>query len=187
MNWNGLSLPDKKYQIIYADPPYPIKWQGSNSIGTKPLEYPTMTISELCALPVKRIADDCSMLFIWTTNAFLPETLGIVKFWGFQYDKLWTWCKPTGAGGHPRNATEHLMIARRGALIALDRHERAINNWTCAPTEGHSVKPQLFMDEIERLYPNVKRIELFARRKRLNWDCWGNEVENDIDLVVAKA
>uniref|UniRef100_A0A6M3KU70 Putative methyltransferase n=1 Tax=viral metagenome TaxID=1070528 RepID=A0A6M3KU70_9ZZZZ len=167
----------KKYQIILADPPYPIKWQGSNSIGTKPLEYPTMTIAELCNLPVKQIVDDCSMLFIWTTNSFLPETLGIIKFWGFQYDKLWTWCKPTGAGGHPRNATEHLVIARRGALITLDRHERAINNWTPAPTGRHSEKPQIFVDEIERLYPNTRRIELFARVKRFGWDSIGFDIE----------
>lgn len=172
----------KKYQIIYADPPYPIKWLASAIIGKKPLDYLTMPIAEICALPIKKIADDCSILFLWTSNQFLPEALGIVKHWGFQYDKLWTWCKPTGAGGHPRNATEHLIIAYRGSLKTIGIHEKAINNWTTAPTRKHSEKPQIFADEIERLYPNVNRIELFARRKRLGWDCWGNEVESDIEL-----
>ena len=157
----------KKYQIICADPPYPTKWGGSPYIGTKPLSYSTMTIAEICALPVKSIADDCSKLFIWTTNHFLPETLGIIKYWGFQYDKLWTWCKPTGAGGHPRNATEHLVMATRGDIPTIGRHIKAINNWIIAPTSKHSEKPQVFMDEIERLYPNTTKIELFARRKRM--------------------
>ena len=65
----------KKYQIILADPPWNIRWQGSSSIGTKPLNYPTMTITELVEFgeKVKSISADCSKLFMWTTNAFLPE------------------------------------------------------------------------------------------------------------------
>ncbi len=172
----------KKYQIIYADPPWPIKWQGSNSIGTKPLKYPTMTLMELAQLSVKSIAEDCSKLFLWTTNGFLPEALGLLKFWGFQYDKLWTWCKPTGAGGHPRNATEHIIEATRGALKSLDRHEKARNNWFTAPTKGHSVKPDEARLLIEHCYPNTTKIELFAREKILGWDAWGDEVESDIEL-----
>ncbi|GAG72091.1 unnamed protein product, partial [marine sediment metagenome] len=151
----------RKYQIIYADPPYPIKWRGSNSIGTKPLAYPTMTIAKLCSLPIKDLVEDCSKLFLWTTNGFLPEALGIVNFWGFQYDKLWTWCKPTGAGGHPRNATEHLIESSRGALKSIGRHERAINNWFISSTKGHSVKPNKAREIIEYCYPNTKKLELF--------------------------
>lgn len=174
---------DKKYDIILADPPWNIRWQGSNSIGTKPLQYPTMLITELCQLPVKAIANDCSKLFMWTTNGFLPEALGILKFWGFQYDKLWTWCKPTGAGGHPRNATEHLIEASRGALKSIGRHEKAVNNWFEAPTQGHSVKPDIARKLIEYCYPNTTKIELFARQKAVGWDVWGNELENSIELV----
>ena len=172
----------KKYQIIYADPPWPIKWRGSSSIGTKPLKYRTMTIAELCKLPVKEIVEDCSKLFMWTTNDFLPEALGIIQFWGFQYDKLWTWCKPTGAGGFPRNATEHLIEASRGALNSLNRHSKAVNNWFIAGTRGHSIKPDEARKLIEYCYPNYSKIELFARQKTEGWDVWGNEVESDIKL-----
>jgi site-specific DNA-methyltransferase (adenine-specific) len=172
----------KKYQIIYADPPWPIKWQGSTSIGTKPLQYPTMTIGKMCQLPVKKISDDCSKLFMWTTNGFLPEALEVIKFWGFQYDKLWTWCKPTGAGGHPRNATEHLIEASRGALKSIGRHEKPKNNWFIASTCGHSVKPKEMREIIEYCYPNTSKIELFARQKTDGWDVWGNELPNDIEL-----
>lgn len=172
----------KKYQIIYADPAWPIKWQGSGSIGTKPLQYPTMTIGKMCSLRVKNIAEDLSKLFMWTTNSFLPEALEVTKFWGFQYDKLWTWCKPTGAGGHPRNATEHLIEASRGALKSIGRHEKPKNNWFIAPTRGHSVKPKEMRNIIEYCYPNYTKIELFAREKTPDWDVWGNEVESDIKL-----
>lgn len=171
-----IPLPEKKYQIIYADPPYPIRWQASNSIGTKPLQYPTLTIAEICAIPIKNISEDCSKLFLWTTNAFLPESLGIIKFWGFQYDKLWTWCKPTGAGGFPRNATEHIIEASRGSLKSLDRHSSAVNNWFQASTQGHSVKPIQARELIEYCYPNYSKIELFARQRAVGWDAWGDEV-----------
>ena len=182
----------KKYQIIYADPPWPIKWIGSSSIGTKHLDYPTMTITELCAMPVKKIAEDCSKLFMWTTNGFLPEALGLLKFWGFTYDKLWTWCKPTGAGGHPRNATEHLIESSRGALKSIGRHESPMNNWLIASTRGHSVKPEEMRKVIEYCYPDTTKIELFARPispifpKCEGWDVWGNEVDSDIDLLGEK-
>jgi N6-adenosine-specific RNA methylase IME4 len=176
----------KKYKIIYADPPWPIRWQGSGSIGTKPLQYPTMTIADLALLPIKNIAEDLSKLFIWSTNGFLPEALGLVKIWGFQYDKLWTWCKPTGAGGHPRNATEHLIETSRGALPSIGRHAKAVNNWFIASTSGHSTKPIEARNLIEYCYPNYSKIELFAREKTEGWDVWGDEVESDIDLLQSQ-
>ena len=173
-----IPLPKKKYDIIYADPPYPIRWIGSSSIGTKHIDYPTMPISELCLLPVKDIANDCSKLFVWSSNSFLPEILGMVKHWGFTYDKLWTWCKKTGAGGHPRNATEHLIEASRGALKSIGRNERPFNNWFEAKKGIHSEKPELARDIIDYCYPKASKIELFARRRLLkdNWSFWGNEI-----------
>ena len=179
----------KKYQIILADPPWPIRWQGSSSIGTKPLEYPTMTMVELVNFgeKVKAISEDCSKLFMWTTNGFLPEAIGLLKHWGFQYDKLWTWCKRTGAGGHPRNATEHLIEASRGALKSIGRHESPKNNWLIAKKGKHSKKPEEMREVIEYCYPNHSKIELFARRPVEGWDVWGNEVECDIKLNDAEA
>ena len=172
----------KKYQIILADPPWNIRWQGSSSIGTKPLAYPTMTMVELVdyGKQVKEMAEDCSKLFMWTTNGFLHEALGLLKHWGFQYDKLWTWCKPTGAGGHPRNATEHLIEASRGALKSIGRHEKAVNNWFQAPTKGHSKKPEEAYRLIEYCYPNSTKIELFARTRRDGWDSNGNQLNKEM-------
>lgn len=121
--------PINAYRTIVADPPWPIAWRGSASIGKKPLAYPTLTIAEIIALPVKDLASDDSNLYLWTTNQFLPEALGVVRAWGFQYRMLWTWCKNNGIGGHPRNATEHIVIASRGETRTLGRHAPMTLNW----------------------------------------------------------
>lgn len=174
---------NKKYQIIYADPPWPIKWINSNTkSGFKKLQYPTMGIAEMCNLNVKNIMDDGCKCFIWTTNGFLFEALFLLRSWGFQYNKLWTWCKKTGAGGHPRNATEHIVEGVAGFIKTIGIHEKATNNWFIATKGKHSKKPEEARKMIERFYPNTRKIELFARKKTKGWDVWGNEVESDIEL-----
>lgn len=171
----------KKYKTILADPPWPIKWKSSKKIGKKHLEYPIMTIGEICELPIYTIADEDCTLFLWSTNAFLPEALGILRHWKFQYKMLFTWCKNNGMGGRPRNATEHMIIALRGEP-KFDRHSQAILNWIELPrTPRHSQKPDEIRKIVEEISPSP-RIELFARQKTQGWDVWGNEVENDIEL-----
>lgn len=172
----------KRYRTIVADPPWPIRWQGSagrkgqaaGGIRTRPLAYPTLTIAEIVALPVKEMAYDESNLYLWTTNQFLHEALGVARVWGFQYRMLWTWCKTNGMGGHPRNATEHLLVASRGTTPTLGRHAPATLNWLVHPALGHSKKPAVFMDKIEEFSP-APRVELFAREARVGWDSWGDE------------
>lgn len=177
---------ETKYATIVADPPWPISWRGSRAIGKKPLAYPTLTIAEIVALPVKDIADDASNLYLWTTNQFLHEALGVARAWGFQYRMLWTWCKNNGIGGHPRNATEHILIASRGETPTLGRHEKATLNWLMVPRGKHSEKPDQFMEMIERFSP-APRIELFARRQRLGWDTWGDEALDHIAFTTESA
>jgi len=176
----------QKYQIIYADPPWPINWKPNKQLGIKPLEYPVMPVVEISLLSIRNIREDNSRLFLWTTNGFLPEALGIVRAWGFHFDKLWTWCKPTGAGGHPRMATEHCIEAGCGGVPkALTVHSPATNNWFQAPTSRHSKKPNNVRQFIELCYPFASKIELFARDKHEGWDVWGNEVESDESITKA--
>ena len=178
---------NKKYQIIYADPPWPIKWINSNTkSGFKKLSYPTMGIAEMCNLDVKNIMDDGCKCFVWTTNGFLLEALFLIRSWGFQYNKLWTWCKKTGAGGHPRNATEHIVEGTAGFIKTVGMHEKATNNWFIAKRGCHSKKPQIAKEMIERFYPNATKIELFARQRTKGWSAWGLEVESDIKLSNIK-
>ena len=170
-------LPNKKYNIIYVDPPWPIKWINSNTkSGFKRLQYPTMAIAEMCNMDIDRIKADACKCFMWTTNSFLLEGMFLMRAWGFQYDKLWTWCKKTGAGGHPRNATEHIIEGTSGFIKTIGMNEKATNNWFIAKKGIHSKKPNDVYEMIERFYPDSSKIELFARNKREGWDSWGNEI-----------
>lgn len=178
-NW-----PKKRYATIYADPPWPIRWQASASIGTRPIDYPTLTVAEIVGLPVQEIALDLSNLYLWTTNEFLPEALGVVRAWGFQYKLLWTWCKNNGIGGHPRNATEHIVIASRGATPSIGKHEPATLNWLESSRLGHSEKPPEFRTLIARFSPEP-RIELFARQRFEGWDVWGLEAPKAEQRVLS--
>ncbi len=170
---------NKKYQIIYADPPWPIRWVTvPTKSGFKGLEYPTMAIAEMCNLPVKEISAECSKCFVWTTNHFLLEGLFLIRSWGFQFDKLWVWCKKTGAGGHPRTSTEYVIEGTKGLLKSIGGNNvKATNNWFIASKGKHSVKPEVVRDMIDRFYPNCSKIELFARQKALGWDCLGFDVD----------
>lgn len=171
-----------KFKTIYADPPWPIKWSHSKKIRTRHLSYPTMPIAEIAALDVPSIADDDCNLYLWTTNQFLPEALWITRHWGFTYEMLFTWCKNNGMGGHPRNATEHLILASRGTLPCLaDRHDPMILNWINHPIGEHSEKPEIVRHIIEKISPEP-RIELFSRKKIQGWTSWGNQIESDTSI-----
>ena len=149
----------------------------------KHLEYRTMPISEICNLPIRNIADDDCLLLMWTTNSMLPEALGIIRNWRFEYDKLFTWCKNNGMGGHPRNATEHLILASIGMPDkGRTFRDKAIMNWVQLPVrQKHSEKPPEIFPILELFAPEP-RIELFARTRRLGWDAWGDEVKCDISM-----
>lgn len=170
-----------KYVTVYADPPWPIKWSHDAQIGKKHLAYPTMPIAEIAALDIKSIcAEDCN-LFLWTTNQFLPEALWIVRHWGFNYEMLFTWCKNNGMGGHPRNATEHMIISTRGRTFRGGKHDTATLNWLSAPKGEHSEKPNAIRKIVEKISP-PPRIELFARKRFDGWNVWGDEVSSDVQI-----
>ena len=175
----------KRYNVIYADPAWPIKWNRSKGIRTKQLDYKTMPIAEMCQLNVKRLAnpDGCT-LFMWTTNGFLPEAMALTKVWGFHYEMLFTWCKNNGMGGHPRNATEHMIIATLGTPQRGHRNMDMTLNWGCYKLAEHSKKPSEVRRMIERITEG-NRLELFARQKADGWDIWGNELENDVELETS--
>ena len=182
-----------KYQIIYADPPwkYGVWGKGSkkSALGKKynknplPLPYQTMSVDEIASLPVCEFADKNCELYLWTTQRYLPDAFKVVRDWGFKYCQTLTWCKKpmgTGQGGIYCPTTEFILLGRVGKMPRVDR----INTtwWEVKRQTRHSKKPELFQDIIEQV-TNPPRLELFARRKRLGWDCWGNEVESDIELM----
>ena len=179
----------KKYQIIYADPPWQYGKWGKANPKSRPnsiaydMPYPTMTIDEIKALSIGDIASDSCELYLWTTQKYLPHSFEVMKAWGFKYCQTLTWCKKprgTGQGGLYCPTTEFLLLGRKGKMPKFDRLD---TTWfeVKRPHNSHSTKPHFFRQLIEqKSYP--PRIELFARQKTEGWDVWGNEVESDIEL-----
>lgn len=167
----------KKYQIIYADPPWQYKRKGKFCAGRY---YDTLTTKEICSLQVGELADDNSLLFLWTTNSFLRDAFDVVEAWGFQYKTCLTWAKSHyGLGYWLWGQTEHCFLCAKGKhnRITPPLGTTLIN----APKSKHSKKPKEVRDLINK-FPHKDKIELFAREKTEGWDVWGNEVESDIEL-----
>jgi N6-adenosine-specific RNA methylase IME4 len=174
----------KKYQIIYADPPWKYKENWGN--GAVVHHYSSMEIKDIKKLPIKNLSDDNCHLYLWVTNPFIQEGLDIMKEWGFQYKQIVTWVKTyktgepiMGLGYYFRVCTEHLLFGIRGKLPRLNK---SLKNVVFSNQLEHSEKPQEVRDLIIKHSGNLPRIELFARQKVKDWDVWGNEVKSDIIL-----
>jgi len=177
-----------KYQIIYADPP----WDSNSQFGRDKRKgnkqhYPLMSIEDIKAMPIKNIADENSILFIWVVDSQLFEAKEVIEAWGFKYKTVaFTWIKKTkrskdffGVGMWTRKNPEMCLIATRGApkrisaaVRQLQRHE----------VREHSRKPDEIRNEIIKLVGDLPRVELFARKKTDGWDVFGNEVEGSIEI-----
>lgn len=169
----------KKYNIIYADPPWQY-WEGGQK--NQSLHYRTMAIDEICALPVQRIADDNCILFLWVTYPILPQAFDIITAWGFKYSTAgFVWVKRNkrvdspffGCGGWTRANSELCLIATKGSVLRLDA---GISQVIDTPVEEHSRKPAIVRDLIVRLAGELPRIELFSREGVPGWDRWGDEI-----------
>ena len=135
--------------------------------------YPTLALDEICTLPVPA-ANDC-ILFLWATIPLLDDAFTVLSAWGFKYRSAIVWKKDkTGIGYWVRSQLEILLIGTRGNIPSPapgDQLPAIIE----APRGRHSEKPEIFAEHIERLFPNVPKLEMFARRARPGWDVWGNE------------
>jgi len=143
--------------------------------------YKTMSIKELCELPIKNISEKNSVLFIWTTSPLLDETFNVIKAWGFKYKSSFIWDKIKHNMGHYNSVRhEFLLICTRGKCTPDIKklHDSVIS----IERSAHSKKPDFFAELISSLYISGNKIELFARDKKNGWDVWGNEISNSIDL-----
>jgi N6-adenosine-specific RNA methylase IME4 len=138
--------------------------------------YPTMALDEICALPIAELAADDAVLYLWATAPKLAECFAVIEAWGFNYRTNIVWAKDKlGMGYYARSQHELLLIARRGALPP-PLPENRISSVVYAVREEHSKKPDLFYELIERWYPTLPKIELFARSMREGWTGWGNQL-----------
>lgn len=167
-------LPSGPFDLIYADPP----WQlGSPDSRYAPENhYPTMTLEEIEGLHVP--AADDAILYLWAVNCLLPQALQVIETWGFNYLTNLVWVKPSiGLGVWTRNSHELLLLARRGN-ISPPYSDLLPNSVITAERGSHSEKPEAAYEKIERAYPHLSKLELFARgTPRSGWFAWGNEVD----------
>ncbi len=180
----------KKYNIIYADPPWSYKtYSEKGKTRSAEKHYPTMSIEDIKSLPVSEIADKDCVLFMWTTFPCLKQAFDVLECWGFEYKTVaFVWIKQNkisdslfwGMGYWTRSNSEICILATKG-------HPKRINNSVhqvvISHIEQHSKKPDEIRERIVTLMGNIPRVELFARQKTIGWDAWGNEVESDVDLL----
>jgi N6-adenosine-specific RNA methylase IME4 len=178
-------FPNKKYSIIYADPP----WSYRDKRDTHPrmcggaaAHYHTMPMEEIKSLPIHTISDPNSILFLWATFPNLPEAFEVITAWGFTYKTLgFSWIKTNkndgkpffGIGYYTKSNCEVCLIATKGKP---PKDSNSVSSVLLAPREEHSKKPAVVRDLIVKLCGDLPRIELFARQSVPGWDCWGNEV-----------
>ena len=180
----------RTFRTIYADPP----WQFQNRTGKVAPEhrrltrYPTMTISEIKALPVYELASICSHLYLWVPNALLPDGLEVMRSWGFEYKTNIIWEKVRhdgqpdgrGVGFYFRNVTEILLFGIRGKGNRTLAPARSQVNLIRTVKREHSRKPDEMIPIIEACSPGPY-LELFARGDREGWAMWGNQAAADYE------
>lgn len=185
-----LPFPDKKYKVIYADPPWYFKAYSNLGEGRSPNNhYSCMEINDIKNLPVSKLADKDCVLLMWVVNPLLDQSFEIIKSWGFKYKTIgFTWAKTnknklgyfTGLGYWTRSNPEICLLATKGSP---KRISKSIPQLVISERREHSRKPDEIYNHIEKLLEGPY-IELFARTNRPGWDSWGNEtnkfaIDND--------
>jgi N6-adenosine-specific RNA methylase IME4 len=176
-----------KFAVLYADPPwrYENPPMGGNNRSIEN-HYPTMTLEEICALPVGDIAHENAVLFMWATSPKLAECMQVITAWGFVYRTDMVWVKDKiGMGYHAREKHETLLIAKRGELPPPPVEARP-DSVLCFPRLEHSAKPPEYYDVLDRMYPDVRKLELFGRapEDRALWSTWGNQAAKITEAVA---
>jgi N6-adenosine-specific RNA methylase IME4 len=163
------------YPIVYVDPPWRYEYSPTDNREIEN-HYPTMTLEEICLLPVAEIATPDSVLFLWTTSPKLAESMQVIEAWGYAYKTCMVWDKERmGMGYYARQQHELLLIATRGAVPVPEPANRPASVIRARRDNEHSAKPAEFYEVIERMYPDLPKIELFARGRRAGWAAWGNQ------------
>lgn len=181
----------KQYNIIYADPPWQYKVYSNKGKGrSTESHYPTMTIEDICKLPIADIcAEDCT-LFMWMTFPTMKEAFNVINAWGFTYKTVaFVWIKQNkisnslfwGMGFWTRANAEVCILATKGKP---KRVSACVHQVVITHIKRHSEKPDEVRNRIVQLLGDIPRIELFARCHSEGWEVWGNEVESDVNFKI---
>ena len=198
-------LPKQKYQIIYMDPPwdYGGKMQYDKStiksenigfeknifLSSASFKYPTVKLKDLMALDIPAIADEKScLLFMWTTGPQFANSIKLGESWGFEYKTVaFVWDKMIhNPGRYTLSQTEFCIVFKRGT-IPSPRGARNVRQLVEYPRGEHSQKPTKIIEGITKMFPEQKKIELFARQNYTGWDNWGLEIpDNKIEIPTSE-
>lgn len=190
-----------KYDLILADPPWSFKvWNKDTGNGrSAESHYSTMSLDDICSLPIRQLASPNCVLFMWAVWPSIFDAEKVINSWGFKYKTLgFEWWKLNkqwekylpfgnsrliekmfffGMGYYTRTNPEPCLLSTRGSMPVAVHDER---NYIISPVRKHSQKPEEQYEKIERLYPNTRKLELFARERHEGWDVFGNQVEGSI-------
>lgn len=168
----------RQFGVIYADPPWHYDNQGTRAATGR--HYQGMSLDEMAALPVCRLAAADCYLHLWTTNGFLGDAINLMQHWGFEYKSNFVWVKPQmGLGNYWRLSHEILLLGKRGRPVW---RARDLMSWAEHPRTAHSAKPEVFRTAIERASQGPY-LELFGRRTAPGWTVWGNQIDRN-DLLT---
>lgn len=191
-------LPEKKYDIIYADPPWDYggkmqfdnsgkkevnqNWENNIFISSANFKYPTVETKDLMKIPISEIANNDCLLFMWVTNPHLEQGIKLGKAWGFEYRTVaFVWDKMShNPGQYTMSYCELCLVFKRGRIPA-PRGARNMKQLVRVPRGKHSEKPLEILKSIELMFPTQERIELFARHKPEGWDVWGLDVREEFE------
>jgi len=167
---------EKKYRIVYADPPWKYDQWLPHQYGDAEKIFPVKTIQEICDMPVKEMIEEDAVLFLWITSPKLEQAFKVIKAWGFEYKTSFVWDKIKHNFGYYNSVRhEFLLIGGRGSSTP-DSKKLYDSVVSIERSEKHSEKPEFFRDIIDELYTWGNRIELFNRGELKNgWDGFGNE------------
>lgn len=172
---DALLASGQKFSTIYADPPWAYGNQGTRAATSN--HYSTMSVDDICDLPIKDLKADDAHLHLWTTNAFLFESKRVMEAWGFEYKSMLIWVKPQmGLGNYWRVSHEILLFGISGQCPFLDH---SYMSWISCERTRHSKKPEQIRSMIEKVSP-PDYLELFGREIIEGWTVWGNEVEGNL-------
>jgi len=176
-----MTFPDKKYNIIYADPPW--RYRDLNMINSSVTDhYNVLSNNELSTLPIPQIANKDCALFLWVTMPKLNEVFDLISAWGFEYKTCaFSWVKQNkvadsffmGQGRWTRANVEICLLATKGKPKKISNSVRQL---VVSHIRKHSQKPDEVKERIVELLGDLPRIELFARQKTKGWDAWGDEI-----------
>ncbi len=196
-------LPHTKYEVIYADPPWDyggkmqydktsiktenIDFERDIFISSATFKYPTLKLKELMRLDIPSIADENCIMFMWTTGPQLENAVKLGTVWGFEYKTVaFVWDKMVhNPGRYTLSQTEFVLAFKKGKF-PTPRGARNVRQLLSIHRGEHSEKPVEVIDGITKMFPQQKKIELFARKNYIGWDNWGLEIPNSKIKIITK-